>query len=315
MKKSLLLLCLAALCGGCVDQDYDLKKIDDEITIGNDESEFVAPLAKITISMQELQNDTSDIQSIFSEMDIWLPTTLPGGATSIEIPRMTTDEDYLDALFQALVDEMLVSESPKMDAVMELLWNTPGYLSRLSDQLPTESKDLFEAAFRLIFTSNDAAADQLRATVRQMVSLYLDSIHIAPIVYSMPLDLGDEVEDLLSQNLDPEGTPNPTRYIDLFGTVRSEFPVSFDVNPVFTEANVTVTPFNVEPNIASPIPDTRFYREGLQSLLDNFAFEVSFTPQRYYPATGSFDQTQSISIQLNLRKKGGLGFTSDNNDQ
>ena len=75
MKNFLSLLCILSLCFGC-DKAYDLNKIESgDVTIGNDQSEWIMPLAQITVGMDELQDGSADIRAIFDEVDIWLPTT------------------------------------------------------------------------------------------------------------------------------------------------------------------------------------------------------------------------------------------------
>ena len=51
MKNFLSLLCILSLCFGC-DKAYDLNKIESgDVTIGNDQSEWIMPLAQITVGM------------------------------------------------------------------------------------------------------------------------------------------------------------------------------------------------------------------------------------------------------------------------
>lgn len=61
MKNFLFLLCILSLCFGC-DKAYDLNKIESgDVTIGNDQSEWIMPLAQITVGMDELyegENET-----------------------------------------------------------------------------------------------------------------------------------------------------------------------------------------------------------------------------------------------------------------
>ena len=53
MKNFLFLLCILSLCFGC-DKAYDLNKIESgDVTIGNDQSEWIMPLAQITVGMDE----------------------------------------------------------------------------------------------------------------------------------------------------------------------------------------------------------------------------------------------------------------------
>lgn len=65
MKNFLSLLCILSLCFGC-DKAYDLNKIESgDVTIGNDQSEWIMPLAQITVGMDELQDGSADIRAIF----------------------------------------------------------------------------------------------------------------------------------------------------------------------------------------------------------------------------------------------------------
>lgn len=123
MKNFLSLLCIFSLCVGC-DKAYDLNKIESgDVTIGNDQSEWIMPLAQITVGMDELQDGSADIRAIFDEVDIWLPTTLPGNAEWVDIVRLSSDGTYLDGMLEALIDEMLVPGSKKMDEVVDLIWS------------------------------------------------------------------------------------------------------------------------------------------------------------------------------------------------
>lgn len=132
MKNFLFLLCILSLCFGC-DKAYDLNKIESgDVTIGNDQSEWIMPLAQITVGMDELQDGSADIRAIFDEVDIWLPTTLPGNAEWVDIVRLSSDGTYLDGMLEALIDEMLVPGSKKMDEVVDLIWSNEGYRERFS---------------------------------------------------------------------------------------------------------------------------------------------------------------------------------------
>lgn len=77
MKKIFTLLCVALAAVSCIDDDYDLGKVETgNITIGGDQTAFEMPLAQIVIGMTELRNGSSDVKAIFEEADIWLPSTL-----------------------------------------------------------------------------------------------------------------------------------------------------------------------------------------------------------------------------------------------
>ena len=300
-------MCILAFCVGC-DKAYDLNKIEsDDVTIGNDHSKWTMPLAKITVGMDELQDGSSDIRAIFEEVDTWLPTTLPGNADYVDIVRLSDDEPYLDGILDALIDEMLVPGSKKMDEVVDLIWSNEAYRERFTTLIPGDSEELFKAAFKEIFGEDDEAGEALRDTMGDLVREFLSDIKINAISYDAKLDVGDDVIDMLADNLDPEGTVDPVNTLDLYGEVTSSLPVSFRVAADFTGTNVAIAPFLVEPDETNDISSTRLYKEDIETLFSFFELNVDFTPQKYYPRTG-FNDDQSIRMTLRLVKRGGLSL-------
>lgn len=309
MKKMLpLLLCVVGLCGGCIDQDYDLNKIEaGDVTIGNDQSEFVMPLATVVVAMDELQDNKTNIKGMFAEVDIWLPTTLPGGADYVDIVRLANDEAYLDGILNALIEEMLLPGSQKMDDVVDLIWRDEDYRQHFTDLIPADSEEHFKTGFKEHFGGDDQLGEELRDKVSELVRTSLTDIRITPLQYDAKLNLGSSVIDMLSKNLDPEGTVNPVNTLFLYGEVISELPISFRMAPVFTGPQVTVVPFIVEPDLRSDIPATQFYKDDVELLINQFGMEVALVPQKYFPNTG-FDDNQTIRMTLKLRKHGGLSL-------
>lgn len=181
MKNFLSLLCILSFCIGC-DKAYDLNKIESgDVTIGNDQSEWTMPLAQITVGMDELQDGSADIRAIFDEVDIWLPTTLPGNAEWVDIVRLSSDGTYLDGMLEALIDEMLVSGSKKMDEVVDLIWSNEGYRERFTALIPADSEELFKAEFKKFFGEDNEAGEALRDTMGELAREFLSQIKINTI--------------------------------------------------------------------------------------------------------------------------------------
>lgn len=108
MKKLPLLFLVGLLAAGCVDKEYDLKDVEtDNIAIGDSQSEFRCPLMTIRVSMQEITDNGIDIENVFRETDIWLPTELPDAY--VDIRRLVSDEAYVSTLLDLLVDELLLA--------------------------------------------------------------------------------------------------------------------------------------------------------------------------------------------------------------
>lgn len=307
MKKFLALLCILAFCAGC-DDAYDLNGIESgDVTIGNDDSKWTMPLAKITVGMDELQDSGSDIRAIFDEVNTWLPTTLPGNADYVDIVRLSQDEPYLDGMLEALIDEMLVPGSKKMDEVVDLIWSNEVYRERFTELIPAESEELFKMAFKEIFSEDNEAGEKLRSTMGDLAREFLSNIKINAISYNASLDVGDDVIDMLVDNLDPEDAIDPVNTLDLYGEVTSSLPVSFRIAADFTATDVAIAPFLVEPDETNDISSTRLYKEDVETLFSFFELNIDFAPQRYYPQIG-FNDSQSIRMTLHLEKRGGLSL-------
>ena len=76
MRTLSLLLLSGALMTACVDRDYDLSDLDfDNVAIGDENSEFRIPLATVQVSMDEIAENGVNIEAIFREADIWLPSS------------------------------------------------------------------------------------------------------------------------------------------------------------------------------------------------------------------------------------------------
>ena len=136
---------------------------------------------------------------------------------------------------------------------------------------------------------------------------FLSQIKINTITYNATLDVDDDLIDMLADNLDPEGTVDPVNTLDLYGEVRSSLPVSFEVAADFSETNVAIAPFLVEPDEENDIAPVRLYKDDIRSLFSFFELNVDFMPQKYYPRIG-FSDSQSIRMMLHLKKRGGLNL-------
>ena len=87
----------------CVDRDYDLSDLDfDNVAIGDENSEFRIPLATVQVSMDEIAENGVNIEAIFREADIWLPSS----EKEVNLPALTGDSDYRDGLIGNTIAEM-----------------------------------------------------------------------------------------------------------------------------------------------------------------------------------------------------------------
>lgn len=308
MKKLPLLFLVGLLAAGCVDKEYDLKDVEtDNIAIGDSQSEFRCPLMTIRVSMQEITDNGIDIENVFRETDIWLPTELPDAY--VDIRRLVSDEAYVSTLLDLLVDELLVSDT-KLDQVVELIWNTPAYRQSVTGSVPEldlDDADTFRSLFRSLYQNNAQVRELLDEQVRLLAHDYLTALQVDDITYDIDrIDLDDNIVDMLSKNLDPEGTPDAKNTLHIYGTIANRLPLSAEIRarlrPTLIEVPVQIDAKSEENVIA----ETPIYGEDLRTLIHGCQVVIPVTLDRYY--RNGFDNTADcqLLIELHLVKRGGL---------
>ena len=308
MKKLPLLFLVGLLAAGCVDKEYDLKDVEtDNIAIGDSQSEFRCPLMTIRVSMQEITDNGIDIENVFRETDIWLPTELPDAY--VDIRRLVSDEAYVSTLLDLLVDELLVSDT-KLDQVVELIWNTPAYRQSVTGSVPEldlDDADTFRSLFRSLYQNNAQVRELLDEQVRLLAHDYLTALQVDDITYDIDrIDLDDNIVDMLAENLDPEGTPDAKNTLHIYGTIANRHPKSPEIQarlrPTLIEVPVQIDAKSEENVIA----ETPIYGEDLRTLIHGCQVVIPVTLDRYY--RNGFDNTADcqLLIELHLVKRGGL---------
>lgn len=308
MKKLPLLFLVGLLAAGCVDKEYDLKDVEtDNIAIGDSQSEFRCPLMTIRVSMQEITDNGIDIENVFRETDIWLPTELPDAY--VDIRRLVSDEAYVSTLLDLLVDELLVSDT-KLDQVVELIWNTSAYRQSVTGSVPEldlDDADTFRSLFRSLYQNNAQVRELLDEQVRLLAHDYLTALQVDDITYDIDrIDLDDNIVDMLAENLDPEGTPDAKNTLHIYGTIANRLPLSAEIRarlrPTLIEVPVQIDAKSEENVIA----ETPIYGEDLRTLIRGCQVVIPVTLDRYY--RNGFDNTADcqLLIELHLVKRGGL---------
>lgn len=308
MKKLPLLFLVGLLAAGCVDKEYDLKDVEtDNIAIGDSQSEFRCPLMTIRVSMQEITDNGIDIENVFRETDIWLPTELPDAY--VDIRRLVSDEAYVSTLLDLLVDELLVSDA-KLDQVVELIWNNPAYRQSVTGSVPEldlDDADTFRSLFRSLYQNNAQVRELLDEQVRRLAHDYLTALQVDDITYDIDrIDLDDNIVDMLAENLDPEGTPDAKNTLHIYGTIANRLPLSAEIQarlrPTLIEVPVQIDAKSEENVIA----ETPIYGEDLRTLIHGCQVVIPVTLDRYY--RNGFDNTADcqLLIELHLVKRGGL---------
>ena len=274
MRKFLPFLFAAALASSCIDNAYDLSNVNtDDVTIGDEDSEYRLPLATVYVSMSELNEGGADIKTLFDEADIWLPSPLPGNAAYVDLRELQNTPETITPLLDALIDQMM-DDDAKITAVADLL--AEKYLSTFLPLLPpnTDPAD-FKPGF------------------------------IEDVTYDIgKIDIGGDVVDMLCENLDSEGTPNPKNTLHLYGSITSALPVSLRLVPYFSPTNVRFD-VTVEPGKTNEIRETQLFESDLRQIIEGAEIILPVSLEKYYPGY-DFTSDQQIVITLRLIKRGGL---------
>ena len=303
MKKFLLLLAgFALLSTSCIDDDYDLSDVStDNVTLGEKELRF--PLVKIKVSTRDLQRNGVDVEEIFEEANDWLPSQLP--AEYVDLERLVGDEAYLDDLLGRLMDQMLVDQE-KLDVVSHRI--CAGYKAEFLESvgLPSMPDDQFLDMFRKEFAGNHLIQDQ----TRKLAQDYLFDLSIDPMSFRIDrIELSNDMVKMLSDNLDPEGTPNPKSTLNLYGDLLSVLPLSVVMHPSFVSTGVD---FDIKVDATAdvnPIEEseaTRIYSNDLRRIVDGVEISIPIRLERYYPQHGFQSVDEQVVIDLKLIKRGGL---------
>jgi len=304
MRKFLPFLFAAALASSCIDNAYDLSNVNtDDVTIGDEDSEYRLPLATVYVSMSELNEGGADIKTLFDEADIWLPSPLPGNAAYVDLRELQNTPETITPLLDALIDQMM-DDDAKITAVADLLAGK--YLSTFLPLLPpnTDPAD-FKPVFIEAFRNMPMLHDRLSGEVKSLAGSYLTELKVQDVTYDIgKIDIGGDVVDMLCENLDSEGTPNPKNTLHLYGSITSALPVSLRLVPYFSPTNVRFD-VTVEPGKTNEIRETQLFESDLRQIIEGAEIILPVSLEKYYPGY-DFTSDQQIVITLRLIKRGGL---------
>lgn len=297
---------LGTISVACIDQNYDLTDIDtDHIAIGDETSRFTVPLVTVTVSLDDIHDDKGSLQEMLAEADTWLPTRLPEGAEYVDFARLYADDAYLGELTGALIDEMSRSDA-RLNQVADLAWKSyrKDFLGLLGLTEASADQTRFKKAFVTLFATSEQLREQTEASARK----YLQLLNVSDLAYDLgSLDLGD-VLDMLTANLDPQGTAHPVNTLSIEGEVSSTLPLSMRLLPSFTPTGLAIEPFTIEVDTTRALPSTRIYAEDLRALSEapDVTIVVPVELQKYYP--GRTLDARPITIRLSMLKTGSLNL-------
>lgn len=315
MKKILLSIVILSLSVACVDDSYNLSDIDtDDITIGNDNSELLMPLADISLSVKDFESkDGVSIYDLYQETNIWLPNTLPQSAEYVDVVKITTDDGYLQLLLRALYDEMRVSQQ-KCEAVFGLIvqkyrtaflrelmpFVDESVIQEINEASDEQAKIMIIALFQ-----NDELQLVIESVIEQLAGDHLTALDLEDAVFDLgSLGLSSDVEDMLTENLAAKEDPTSNKALYLYGTISSELPFDAILQPFFEHTDVRLGVLEVS-TTPSNIEETRIYAEDMRIICDGATLILPVQILRYYPKK-PFSMDKKIYISLKLKKTGGL---------
>lgn len=320
MKQFAILLFMCFFAVSCIDNEYDLSNVDASeesgMVIGNDQSEFKMPLATINFSVASFNqyDDGSEvsIMDLVDEVKIWLPSQLPGGVNYIEIEKLTNDSDYLSSILFALKDEMDESEQKRDEVCLlvakqyraELLYMMDGVLPQLVINRLESLSD--EEAGALISTLYVTYNDFFSSAILLISADFLTDLEFEDIEIDIPdMDISEEIYSMLADNLDPSTVANPVNAIYLYGSIESQLPITLTAYPYLSGLTVNFGDIAISKGI-SPINDVRFYENDLHTLIyGGSKLVIPVVWERFY-VDEEITEDQQVSINLKLRKTGGL---------
>ena len=139
--------------------------------------------------------------------------------------------------------------------------------------------------------------DRLSGEVKSLAGSYLTELKVQDVTYDIgKIDIGGDVVDMLCENLDSEGTPNPKNTLHLYGSITSALPVSLRL----VRFDVTV-----EPGKTNEIRETQLFESDLRQIIEGAEIILPVSLEKYYPGY-DFTSDQQIVITLRLIKRGGL---------
>ena len=313
-----ILFALTALLCSCIDERYDLSNIESsEIAIGNDESEFLMPLAHISIQVAPLVSESDkgeeNILELYGEAQTWIPTTLPNSADCVEVLRMAEDEAYFSSILDALFEEMRTSESKRMEVCTLIATSyREKFISMLSGTLPQEILNPIlstdnETGARLIadlFMQNEWQEEVFESII-ELARQHICDLQVDDVIYEIPrLEISEDVKQMLRNNLDPIEEESAINALYLFGSIESELPFQLQLNPYFEQTAIQIGTLHIGQQ-PTRFDQVRISAEDLECLFEGSRLHMPVLIEKFYPQQG-IQREQEIKLTISLRKTGSL---------
>lgn len=309
-----ILFALTALLCSCIDERYDLSNIESsEIAIGNDESEFLMPLAQISIRVDRLVAESEEgeenILDLYGEASIWIPAV----PDFLDVPRLSEDEAYFSSILDALFEEMRTSESKRMEVCTLIATSyREKFISMLSGTLPQEILNPIlsadnETGARLIadlFMRNEWQEEVFESII-ELARQHICDLQVDDVIYEIPrLEISEDIKQMLRNNLDPIEEESAINALYLFGSIESELPFQLQLNPYFEQTDIQIGTLHIGQQ-PTRFDQVRISAEDLECLFEGSRLHMPVLIEKFYPQQG-IHREQEIKLTISLRKTGSL---------
>ena len=224
--------------------------------------------------------------------------------------KLTDDPEFVKTeLLPELISEMETDDA-KLDDVTSLLLSEKRYYDSFASLLPGVTPETFKETFKEEFRNNELLHEQ----VRSLADNYLSTLdmNLSGLSYDIEhIDISDDIVNMLTDNLDPEGTPDSRNTLHIAGTIDNKLPLSLTATPVLTPTDVTFTADIAANRDGNEFPETQLFAEDLRTIVRGITIEISVALGKYYPGKGferGTDTDTQLQINLHLIKRGGLKF-------
>ncbi|MFI3318738.1 MAG: membrane lipoprotein lipid attachment site-containing protein [Rikenellaceae bacterium] len=336
MKKFTFTLLAAALVAGCnVNEDFDLSKIEsDNLTFGNENSLFEAPMVSITIDLDEQFSSTTESLSTrassdksfadyVSEYDELIPSSYSQDGVDLQLLADQEDSSYRDTFIEELVTEAVTDEG-KSETLASLVYDNWDSLDEIDPEIKdvlteseidyTADKDAFVGAFSTTLQSEDstlasAITTTASALVQQNISELTDEIQAQDISASIDaIALPDDILKMITDNLDGENCS-----LRLFARIVNNIPFDFSLNTPTIEA-ISGYVLTMEDNLENDrLESNEISSDNLTEILEGINVVTTLSITTFYPSSSTKSETEteqsegySITIELGLIKSGAI---------
>lgn len=297
MKKILFFATILAMASSCVDEGFDLSRVDtDDIVIGSDESKFIIPLANITVKSDAVKGEDGSLESMLRDADLLIAASF-GKIDLRNVPA--------DAIVDALFDELRTERSRRQE-VGEFLEDSK-YRNEVVSALPANLRGLDLSDVFINHIGELYNRKELRDKMRDIIVESLGSFNDSMPSVSEKFDGFGIDEDLIDML-------TGTGEIRLFGTVDDMMPIdgkAFLVLKRDDGSGETILKLELplDYNGSSKDFSTVIDDSVLHEMVWSMEMQVSLEPSSYYPRKpfAAADNTV-LKIALKLEKQGGLNI-------